>query len=244
VARRGRVARAAGGVAIVPKFKAAAKSEVKNALVRYEHRIAAKEKLEVKLAAAKAAQAARKQEGARVSKMAEQLHAVERKLWRKERRRKLAVENVFGSLGSLGGSHDRTHEQSVLPSRAVAGQEPRRMAAEHQRGSSAATVPRAAAKSLPAAGAVDGAHGRPVQHARQTSAQELAMAKALGFGSVQALRAHQRAVRGGVNLWGSIEGSASTKVAPGALPNPTAVEKLREQEAAAAKPHTPQHKVG
>ena len=70
------------------------------------------------------------------------------------------------------------------------------------------------------------------------------MAKALGFGSVQALRAHQRAVRGGVNLWGSIEGSASTKVAPGALPNPTAVEKLREQEAAAAKPHTPQHKVG
>jgi hypothetical protein len=229
---------AAGGMATAPNFKNAVKSEMKHELLNYEHQLAAKARLEVKEAAAKAAAAARKQVSAKVTKMSEELRDVEHRLWLKERRKKLAVENVFGSLGSLGRSHAERAQRTT-------GEAPRRVAADHQRGSSASMVPRAGSETqtLPGAGPVVGAQKRPVEHARPTSAQELAMAKALGFYSVHALHAHQRAVQGGVNMWGQRKGDMRTKALSRALPNPAAVEKIRELEAAAAKPHSPKHKV-
>ena len=237
---------AAGGMATAPNFKNAVKSEMKHELVNYEHQLAAKARLEVKEAAAKAAAAARKQVSAKVTKMSEELRDVEHRLWLKERRKKLAVENVFGSLGSLGGSHAERPQRT----RRTTGEAPRRVAADHQRGSSASMVPRAGSetRTLPGAGPVVGApvvgaQKRPVEHSRPTSAQELAMAKALGFDSVHALHAHQRAVQGGFNMWGQRQGDTRTKALSRALPNQAAVEKIRELEAAAAKPHSPKHKV-
>jgi len=256
-ARRGRVPRvstkvvngvlqkfegAAGGVGTAPNFKTAIKSEVKHELVNYEDQIAAKARLAVKEAAAKAAAAARKQLSDKMTKMSEELRDVEHRLWLKERRKKLAVENVFGSLGSLGGSHAERAQRST-------GEAPRPLAADHQRGSSALMVPRAGSKTqtLPGAGPVVGAQKRPVEHARPTSAQELAMAKALGFDSVHALHAHQRAVQGGFNMWGQRQGDTRTKALSRALPNQAAVEKIRELEAAAAVKQawlgSPEHKV-
>lgn len=227
----------AGSVATATNFKTAVKSELKHELVNYEHQIAAKARLAVKEAAAKAAAAARKQMGAKVTKLSVELRAVEHKLWLKERRKKLAVENVFGSLGSLGGMHAER-------ARGTIGEAPRRLAADYQRGSSASMVrAESKTKTLPAAGPIVGAQNRPVENARQTPAQELAMAKALGFDSVHALHAHQRAVERGVTVWGQRDNDTRTEAVSSALPNPAAVEKIRELEAAAAKTHSPMHKV-
>jgi len=68
------------------------------------------------------------------------------------------------------------------------------------------------------------------------------MARALGFSNVQQLTQHQQEVAGGVDLWGQPDAEArSSKTLD--LPNPAAVEKLREQEAAAATPHASTHKA-
>jgi len=92
--------RARGGVDAgkgkVGDFKAAMQAEVKKELASYEAKIAAQEKLAVKQAAARA----RKAQHSKVDLLSEKLQRVENRLWRKEQSKKLAVENVFGSLGA------------------------------------------------------------------------------------------------------------------------------------------------
>lgn len=240
---RGRVAIAAGaqteGGSGNRALKEAVTTNVAQELKAYERKIAAQEKMAVK----KAVVEARKAASAKVDSMAEQLHRVENKLWRKEQSKQLAIENVFGSLGAYS-----PHAMTKIHTTPRASERTQPTAAPPQQvpqgASRRSSAPLTVAARAEERRGVAAAHAATQPHAaHESEAQQLAMAKALGFSSVHALEKHEQQVRGGVNLWGLPDGGEKRVAAARAMPNPAAVEKMREEEAAAAKPHAPQHQV-
>mgnify|MGYP001185232384 CR=1 FL=1 len=152
------------------------------------------------------------------------------------------IDNVYGDLGALSPHSMAMALHPVVPAVYAASG----MQKQQQHPLATASRVQERSRSGPATTRSQELADASTIKAAQGSAEHrklLMEAKALGFGNVHAFVEHQRRIAGGVNLSGQADAVGANRVPVRHVEDPLAMEKMREEEAAAAKPMTPNHKA-
>ena len=224
------------------KFKAEVEAHVESQLRSFEKRLSAQDAAKATAIAAQAAAMKSKYQVLRSKYQAAEA-MLRRKQQRLGRTVSSQIDNVYGDLGALSPHSMAMALHPVVPAVYAAGgmqkqqQHPLATASRVQERSRTNSPATTRSQELADASTIKAAQGS-AEHRKL-----LMEAKALGFGNVHAFVEHQRRVAGGVNLSGQADAGGANRVPVRHVEDPLAMEKMREEEAAAAKPMTPKHKA-